>query len=239
MSDMAAGLPSTAIADAVRHEEPGTGALLILPGAQLAWYPQFLSTQDSAMLFAVLMRETCWTRHRVRIFGKWLYQPRLTAWHGDAHATYAYSGLVLAPRPWTPTLLAIRKRVQECAGADFNSVLVNLYRDGADSMGWHQDNEKELGSLPVIASLSLGASRDFQLRRVKPGNTAPVTISLSSGSLLLMQGDTQRHYRHRIAGTRRRCGARINLTFRRIFRDSDMTSRAAGQAPDSHEATDG
>lgn len=139
--------------------------------------------------------------------------PRLSAWQGDA--TYAYSGLTLHPAPWTPQVEAVRRRIEAAAGDAFNSVLANLYRNGADRLGWHADDEPELGPAPVIASASFGAPRRFLLRPKRGGASVPIV--LEPGSLLVMRGPTQRHWLHSIPPTRRPVGPRINLTFRRIL----------------------
>jgi alkylated DNA repair dioxygenase AlkB len=142
--------------------------------------------------------------------------PRLTAWYGDPGARYHYSGIVNEPRPWTSFLNTLRERVQTCTGHAFNSVLLNLYRSGADSLSWHQDNEPELGERPVIASLSVGQVRVFQLRHTWRREVDRLDIALAHGSLLLMQGGTQAQWQHRLPKTKRPVGARINLTFRHI-----------------------
>jgi alkylated DNA repair dioxygenase AlkB len=151
------------------------------------------------------------------MFGKEVPQPRLTAWYGDPAAQYTYSGLTWEPRPWTPTLLDLRRRLEAATDARFNSVLLNYYRDGRDSMGWHADNEPELGAAPAIASLSLGASRRFRLRPYRGGLTHPsFSLDLPTGSLLLMRGPTQQHWQHELPKTARPVGPRLNLTFRWI-----------------------
>jgi alkylated DNA repair dioxygenase AlkB len=145
-------------------------------------------------------------------------QPRLTAWYGDATARYSYSGLDLTPQPWTPALLALRTQVEQATGVTFNSVLLNLYRTGQDSMGWHADDEPELGPEPVIASISLGATRRFRLRPRHSQQLphAPLGLDLPSGSLLVMRGTTQQHWQHAVPKTARPVGPRLNLTFRTI-----------------------
>ena len=142
--------------------------------------------------------------------------PRLSGWEGDA--AYSYSGLTLRPAPWTPGVTAVRRRIEAATGDAFNSVLANLYRDGGDRMGWHADDEPELGRSPVIASASFGAPRRFLLRPKRGG--ASVCILLEPGSLLVMRGATQRHWTHSVPPTRRTVGPRINLTFRRILAES-------------------
>jgi alkylated DNA repair dioxygenase AlkB len=142
--------------------------------------------------------------------------PRLTAWHGDPGAVYTYSNIRMEPEPWTPLLESIRDRVSEFCKAEFNSVLLNLYRDGNDSMGWHSDDEKELGPQPTIASLSFGAERTFKFRH-KFNRSLKHSMTLSHGSLMVMQGETQALWQHSLPKTRKKVFPRINLTFRRIL----------------------
>jgi len=157
-----------------------------------------------------------WKHEKIRIFGRWVLQPRLTAWYGDEGTDYVYSGLNNTPKVWNKELLFLKAQVEELSGAEFNSVLLNYYRDGEDSMGWHQDNEKSLGVKPIIASLSLGASREFQLRHKFDKSIPRVKCALGEGSLLIMSGDTQKFWQHQIPKTKKAVGERINLTFRNI-----------------------
>ncbi|MDO7847965.1 alpha-ketoglutarate-dependent dioxygenase AlkB [Hymenobacter sp. M29] len=187
---------------------------LALPGADLLFDPGFLSETEAAALLASLSAEVAWEQRTIRLFGQQFPQPRLTAWYGSAEARYTYSGLTWEPRPWTPTLLALRQRLETATGARFNSVLLNLYRDGRDSMGWHADDEPELGPAPTIASLSLGATRRFRLRPRSGLVHPPLSVDLASGSLLLMRGATQQHWQHALPKTTRPLGPRLNLTFR-------------------------
>lgn len=156
-----------------------------------------------------------WRQERIRVYGREHAVPRLTAWYGDRGATYTYSGIRHEPQPWSPTLVAMRERIEAAAGARFNSVLLNRYRTGADSNGWHADDEPELGPAPVIASVSLGAARRFALRR--RGETRRlVTLVLEHGSLLIMSGRSQQEYQHTVPKEARVAGERINLTFRLV-----------------------
>ena len=153
------------------------------------------------------------------MFGRVVDSPRLSAWIGDADATYRYSGTRFVPHPWSPSLQVLRDRVAEACGARFNSVLANLYRNGDDAMGLHSDDEPELGAQPIIASVSLGAERRFRFRqRVSRGMRAspPVGLTLAHGSLLHMAGGTQHHYQHDLPRSAAVVGPRINLTFRLI-----------------------
>ena len=191
--------------------------LLPLPQADLLLDPAFLPASEAATLLAQLTAGIAWEQRAIRIFGQEIPQPRLTAWYGDPAARYAYSGLVWEPRPWTPALLALRQQVETATNSRFNSVLLNLYRDGRDSMGWHSDDEPELGPAPAIASLSLGATRRFRLRPRTGLVHPPLALDLPSGSLLLMRGPTQRHWQHALPKTARPIGPRLNLTFRWVI----------------------
>ena len=192
-------------------------AQLPLPQADLLLDPTFLPPAAAAALLAQFTAEVAWEQRSIRIFGQEIPQPRLTAWYGDADARYTYSGLAWEPRPWTPALLALRRRVEAATGARFNSVLLNLYRDGRDSMGWHADDEPELGPAPAIASLSLGATRRFRLRPRAGLAHPPFGLALPGGSLLLMRGPTQQHWQHALPKTARPSGPRLNLTFRWVI----------------------
>ncbi|MCC3154091.1 alpha-ketoglutarate-dependent dioxygenase AlkB [Hymenobacter sp. BT770] len=187
---------------------------LLLPQADLLFDPAFLPTAEADTLLTQLTAEVTWEQRAIRLFGQEVPQPRLTAWYGDPAARYTYSGLSWEPRPWTPVLLCLRQRIEAATSSTFNSVLLNYYRDGRDSMGWHADDEPELGPAPVIASLSLGATRRFRLRPRAGLAHAPLGLDLHSGSLLLMRGATQRHWQHALPKTARPLGPRLNLTFR-------------------------
>jgi alkylated DNA repair dioxygenase AlkB len=192
--------------------------LLPLPQAEVLLDPEFLAPTVAAELLAELMATIPWRHEPIKLFGREVLQPRLTSWHGDPTARYAYSGLALDPQPWTPALLHLQQLVETATQAQFNSVLLNLYRTGQDSMGWHADDEPELGPAPVIASVSLGATRRFRLRPRNPllVSHAPVSLDLSTGSLLLMRGSTQQHWLHAVPKTARPTKLRLNLTFRLV-----------------------
>ncbi len=197
-----------------------------LPNAEVAYWTGFFAPAEARTLFDDLWAEIRWERHRVRIRGRVVDCPRLSAWEGEA--AYSYSGLTLRPAPWTPRVADIRRRVEAATGDAFNSVLANLYRDGADRMGWHADDEPELGPSPVIASVSFGAPRRFLLRPKRGGASVP--IALEPGSLLVMRGATQRHWMHSLPATRRPVGPRLNLTYRRIF-PGGATPGMTGKSP--------
>ncbi|APR75394.1 Alkylated DNA repair protein AlkB [Minicystis rosea] len=181
----------------------------------LLFHERWLPPDVAAAAFASLKQETPWKAEEIRIAGRMIPVPRRTAWYGDPEAVYVYSGLRNEPLPWTPLLVELRDDVMKAAGAPLNSVLLNLYRDGRDSMGWHADDEPELGENPVVASLSLGAPRRFVLRHAKKKGKS-MTFVLGDGALLVMAGSTQRHYRHAVP-KEEQAGERINLTFRRVI----------------------
>lgn len=184
-----------------------------LRDAQLDFDPRWLTVMDADALFARLRADITWVTHRIRLFGREVDSPRLSCWIGDPGTAYTYSGARFEPHPWPAALLALRERLRHDVGVPFNSVLANLYRDGRDSMGWHSDDERELGVEPVIASISLGAARRFVLRHRRDPDSK-LALDLPHGSLLLMRGQTQRHWRHALPRTARPMGERINLTFR-------------------------
>ena len=176
---------------------------------------ELLSIEDADL--RELIERTSWQSESITVWGKKHLQPRLTAWYGDAGKSYSYSGIDLDPLPWTKTLLQIREVVQKLAHERFNSVLLNYYRDHRDGMGFHSDDEPDLGPTPVIASLSLGATRTFILKHKFRRELKPVRLELPSGSLLLMKGQTQTFWKHGIDKLTKPCGPRVNLTFRRIY----------------------
>ena len=188
---------------------------LTLPDADLMLWRELFTGSERAGYFQSLSDGVDWRQDRITLFGRTLDSPRLTAWYGDAGVTYAYSGLSLVAGGWLPALLGIRERVGQAVGTSFNSVLLNLYRNEADSMGWHSDDERSLGANPVIGSVSFGTTRTFQLQH-KRCKAPRSVIELTGGSLLLMSGSTQRHWRHRVPKSNVPCGPRINLTFRTI-----------------------
>ncbi|MGH7096576.1 MAG: alpha-ketoglutarate-dependent dioxygenase AlkB family protein [Stellaceae bacterium] len=190
---------------------------LQIPDAEVARLPHLPLDRPADEVMQHLIAEVPWRAEEVVVFGRKVMQPRLTAWYGDPGCAYSYSGIRLEPLPWSATLLDIKARIEEVAAERFNSVLLNYYRDEADSIGFHSDDEPELGPQPVIASLSLGAERVFVMKHKTERKRPPVRLALASGSLLLMKGETQRHWRHGVPRETRPCGPRINLTFRRIL----------------------
>ncbi|MDO6390583.1 alpha-ketoglutarate-dependent dioxygenase AlkB [Pontibacter sp. BT731] len=185
---------------------------LDIPEAEVYYAPHFFKKEESDLYLQLLTEEVAWQQEEIRMFGKQLPLPRLTAWYGDKG--YTYSGLYNAPQPWLPILLELKERVEASSGDRYNSVLLNYYRHGQDSMGWHADDEKALG--PGIASISFGGERDFAFRHRRRKDLPTVKLTLQHGSLLLMQGATQQHWQHQLPKTSRQIAPRINLTFRTI-----------------------
>ena len=169
-----------------------------------------LAEADARRLFDEMMAVTPWRHEIASVMGRRVPIPRLTAWHGEAG--YVYSGIRMIPAPWNAPLLEIKAVAEACAGHAFNSVLLNLYRDGRDSVSWHADNEPGLGRDPVIASVSLGATRRFQMKHRR--REERLALDLPHGSCLVMAGATQHHWLHQVPKTSRPVGPRINLTFR-------------------------
>ncbi|KIP77565.1 DNA repair protein [Vibrio harveyi] len=174
--------------------------------------PNFLNNLEADRYFSNLRSTLPWQQERITMFGRSVLQPRLQAWHGDV--AYTYSGLTMSPHPWTPDLNELKARCEAIANVQFNSLLANLYRHGQDSMGWHQDNEPELGRNPVIASVNLGETRRFLLRNLHC--KTQLEYELSHGALLIMAGELQHHWKHAVPKTAKPKGERINLTFRHI-----------------------
>jgi alkylated DNA repair dioxygenase AlkB len=194
--------------------DPRTPSLLPFP-ARVDWVEDFIGTEESFDLFQRVHSETRWQEREIMMFGRKIMQPRLVAWQGDPGKSYRYSGVTWDPDPWGAAVAEIRDRLTTKLGIRFNSVLLNLYRNGHDCMGWHRDDEPELGSEPCIASVSLGAVRKFRFRKMgDPRQKAEV--ALGSGSLLVMAGRTQELWQHALPRMLRVKEPRINLTFRVI-----------------------
>lgn len=175
----------------------------------------FLEQSEASSFFDKLSIETNWIQPQIRMFGKWVDQPRLIAWQSSEGLSYSYSGITLTARPYSDLVAIIARKIEKTTGLSFNSVLINYYRDGKDSMGWHADNEPELGENPMIASLSLGSARDFVLKHNQRSDLKKV-FPLNSGSLLLMGKGIQKNWKHSLP-KRAHAGPRINLTFRKIL----------------------
>lgn len=189
---------------------------LPLPDGRCRFTDQFLSIVDANRIFETLKHDVKWRQPEITMFGRKVLSPRLAAWYGDAEAVYRYSGLENRPLPWLPVLHELRQSLEHQQNQSFNSVLLNLYRDGNDAMGWHADDEPELGLQPVIASISLGAARRFLLRHRSDRSLETLRLELGHGSLLVMDGTTQQHWKHAVPRIKKNVGARINLTFRQI-----------------------
>lgn len=183
--------------------------------AEIIYFPNFFDKKEADILFDQLTSDIPWQQDDIRVFGKTHPQPRLTALYGNEGKSYSYSNIKMQPHPWNPLLQKIKSRVESVSGANFTTVLLNLYRDGKDSNGWHADNEKELGTNPIIVSVSFGTERIFQLKHNTISNLKQ-NILLEHGSLLLMKGTTQHLWKHQIPKTSKKIGSRINLTFRVI-----------------------
>jgi len=200
-----------------------------IPDGELRYWPHAFRDDEARALFDALRRSIDWSQEEIVIFGQPRRVPRMVAWHGDPGTGYTYSGTFHQPRPWTDELRAVRHRVEQRCGHAFNSVLLNLYRDGRDGMGWHADDEPELGRNPVIASVSFGATRRFRLRH-RRNVVEPVTLPLTNGSLLLMAGTLQHHWVHAVPKTATTVGERINLTFRTVLPGVGSTPQRATAA---------
>lgn len=181
----------------------------------IEYIPEFLSQDDSEKLFAIFHNALDWQEEIIKMYGKPVKVPRLVCWYGDSDVEYRYSGINHIASPWTPELMELKHQIEQHTGKSFNSVLGNLYRNEQDSMGWHSDNEKELGNTPCIASISLGEKRLFKVRQRKSGET--LGDLLASGSLLIMSGDFQNQWQHCVPKEKTIRGPRINLTFRYVY----------------------
>lgn len=190
----------------------------LLPnGGELYYIPNFLDNAHELM--DAVLQEVSWRNDKISMFGKTMEQPRKVAWYGDKGISYTYSGIQMVTQQWTPTLNSLKNDIAKKTGYHFNSVLLNLYRNGEDYMSWHSDDEKELGENPVIASLSLGVARDFFIRS-KQDKKCKVKLLLESGSLLMMQGQIQKNWQHMLPKRKKIHEARLNLTFRNILTSS-------------------
>jgi alkylated DNA repair dioxygenase AlkB len=188
---------------------------LPLKNAEINYYPNFISDKKANHFFQKLLKETPWQQDDIKVFGKIYPQPRLTALYGTEGKSYTYSGITMYPKKFTKDLFSIQEEIETVIQEKFNTVLLNLYRNGNDSNGWHSDNEKELGVNPVIASVSFGAKRYFHLKN-KTDSKQTFKLTLDHGSLLLMAGETQHYWQHQLPKTKLVKEPRINLTFRKI-----------------------
>lgn len=176
--------------------------------------PNFFDVDESKFFLENLKNKILWKQESMNMYGKQINFPRLTSWYGENDKPYSFSGIKLNPNPWSNELIAIKQKIEPVSNTEFNSVLLNLYRDGKDSISWHTDAEKELGKNPIIASVNFGATRKFQLRHIE--TKEKLEIDLSNGSLLIMQGELQHFWQHQVPKTNSLISERINLTFRVI-----------------------
>ena len=194
---------------------PDEKIIFNIPDAEIEYYPAFFSVQKANELLQQLKTEIPWQQDTITVYGKNHLQPRLTALFGNEGKPYGYSNIVMQPHHWNPLLTFIKEEVEKQCEEKFTTVLLNYYRNGQDSNGWHADNEKELGRNPIIASVSFGEERIFQLKH-NTIESAKQNITLQHGSLLIMKGTTQQYWKHQIPKTKKEIGSRINLTFRII-----------------------
>lgn len=194
-------------------EEPGK--IIQIQNGEYRLWPLMFDSAQSKRFFEALDRGVKWKQESMQMYGKKLKFPRLTAWYGDQDKPYSFSGITLQPHAWSSELVEIKSIIEPLAGVEFNSVLLNLYRDGNDSISWHTDAEKELGTNPIIASVNFGAERIFQLRNMQTKER--INIELGNGSLLIMQGKLQHYWQHQVPKTKKAKSKRINLTFRKIL----------------------
>ncbi|MFN4000156.1 alpha-ketoglutarate-dependent dioxygenase AlkB family protein [Algoriphagus sp.] len=195
--------------------DSGDSNLLPFQGETI-FYSEFFQKELSDHYLEKLQTTLAWKHEPIRMFGKMVMQPRLTALYGDETRPYGYSGISMTPLVWTVELKEMKDKLQEFTGIEFTHVLCNYYRDGQDSMGWHRDNEAVLGKNPSIASITFGATRMFQIRHYE-SKGHKIDIPLSHGSLLMMSGESQHHWEHQIPKTKKILGPRINLTFRKLL----------------------
>lgn len=190
---------------------------LLGDGSSASYWPDAFAPALADRLLGALLEETDWRQEEITVVGRRVLQPRLTAWQGDPGTDYRYSGLELHPQPWGAAVSEVRTRVESVAGVRFDSVLLNLYRDGRDSMGWHADDETALGAEPVIASATFGDIRRFVLKR-RDDSSVRVEVQPAHGSVIVMSGRAQHEWLHHVPKTARPVAPRVNLTFRQLHR---------------------
>ncbi len=193
------------------------GQNLNLTNGEVIFYPRLFPQSESQQLFTDLLNQIEWKQEPIKIFGKSVMQPRLTAYYGTE--TYTYSSVTMQPLPWNTPLLQIKEKIEPLVNTNFNGVLLNLYRNGQDYMGWHSDDERELAPDSIIASLSLGETRRFIFRR-RDNHQIKVELSLGDGDFLVMGGDTQKFWQHQVPKVAKSTQPRINLTFRVIVKNN-------------------
>jgi alkylated DNA repair dioxygenase AlkB len=190
------------------------GKPIRIDNGEYIYIPDFYNREKANRFLEAFVNDIEWNQESMNMYGRQVLFPRLTAWYGDNDKPYSFSGITLQPKPWSKELLEIKQDIEPLSHAVFNSVLLNLYRDGNDSISWHTDAEKELGINPVIASVNFGAERAFQLRHIE--TKEKIEIVLKHGSLLIMQGELQHYWQHQVPKTKKVDSKRVNLTFRVI-----------------------
>ena len=203
---------STDYCDKITLSSLGGFIKILAKNADFSYFPEFIPHALRKSYFTQLMTEINWQQEQLSMYGKLINIPRLQAWYGLFE--YSYSGLTLKPQPLTPLLAELKALIEQKSGQSFNAILANCYRDQNDTVGWHSDDEPELGINPVIASLSLGEERNFQLKHKETGEK--LVFPLKPGSLFIMSGQSQHYWQHCLPRTQKRKSARINLTFRYI-----------------------
>ena len=196
------------------QEKNTTQELIKINNGEYLFIPNFFNKNESDFYLKTLLEIIDWKQEEMNMYGKNIKFPRLTSWYGDNDKPYSFSGITLNPNNWINELIDIKNKIEPKCNTEFNSVLLNLYRNGNDSISWHTDAEKELGQNPVIASVNFGATRKFQLRH--KNTKEKIEINLTHGSLLIMKGELQHFWQHQVPKTKQKVDKRINLTFRKI-----------------------
>lgn len=191
------------------------GKSVKITNGEYLYIPNFFSKKIADALLIRFLENIEWKQEKMNMYGKTLAFPRLTSWYGEKNMSYSFSGITLQPHPWSKELLYVKEKIEPKCNVNFNSVLLNRYRDGNDSMSWHTDAEKELGTNPLIASVNFGAERKFQLRHIK--TKEKIEIILQHGSLFIMKGELQHFWQHQVPKKKGVIKERINLTYRVIM----------------------
>ncbi len=197
-----------------RDDEGFKEGLTKIENGEIQFYSRFFNKVEADNFLNYLKTKIIWKQESMNMYGRKVDFPRLTSWYGDNDKPYSFSGITLQPHAWTNEILEIKEKIEKLTTVNFNSVLLNMYRNGNDSISWHTDAEKELGENPIIASVNFGATRKFQLRHIK--TKEKLEIELSHGSVLLMQGELQHFWQHQVPKTSKPVSERVNLTFRVI-----------------------